>query len=150
MINNSFEFSTGLISSRLFRSGMSMVSRSTNFDDLFPAATTRPFSRKVNLTENHLFVDNWPLKHPFRLKITQIVDHSVLQLPAKDFTKILIFWIFKSKYVKNGQNGPEKTCFSSSFVILQQKSNQSYLYVFHVIGEVYSEPPSGFLEFRTF
>ena len=110
----------------------------------------RPFSRKVNLTENHLFVDNWPLKHPFWLKITQIVYHSVLQLPAKDFTKILIFWIFKAKYVKNGQNGPEKTCFSSSFVILQQKSNQSYLYVFHVIGEVYSEPPSGFLEFRTF
>ena len=110
----------------------------------------RPFSWKVNLTENHLFGCNLPLKHPFGLKLSQIVHHGVTQHPAKDFSKIFIFWIFKAKFVKIGQNGPEKTCFSSSFLVLHQISNQSYLYVFLVIRGMVFEFLLGFLKCWTF
>ena len=91
----------------------------------------------MNLTENHLFGCNWPQNHPFELKFGQIVRQGVFQHSAKDFSKILIFRISKAKFVKNGQNGPEKPCSSICLLVPHRDSNQSYLCVFLIIRSIY-------------
>ena len=71
---------------------------------------------------------------------------GVFQLAAKDFSEILIFWIFKAKFVKNGQNGPENACSSSCLIAPHLDSTQSYLCVFLIIRSIYLLIFKGFSE----